>query len=145
MAQGSLNPLLSQHLKPWGEKEEKKSLEETRAARTMDTQTQMEPEIESVAFESKAPDRGYTVKASYLKGMKEALIEIFKDGRPLRKFTFPAYKVWNIAAHFGDIVDAEIEESSRGYEAAAWDGISGATFIVPREVSSLEQEGADSV
>lgn len=89
-------------------------------------------DIDSVAFESKAPDRGYTVKASYLKGMQNALIEIFKDGQPLREFLFPAYKVWNISAHFSDIVDGEIEKSSRGYEMAAWDGISGATFIIPK-------------
>lgn len=87
-------------------------------------------EIESLAFESKAPDRGYTVKASYLKEPKgDALIEIFKDGAPLRSFLFPAYKVWNIAAHFSDIVDGEIEQSAHGYEMAAWNGISGATII----------------
>ena len=80
--------------------------------------------IEKIAFESKEPDRGYTVKASYLKEPAgEALVEIFKDGITLRTFTFPAYKVWNIAAHFKDIVDGEIEESSRGYEMASWNGL----------------------
>lgn len=49
---------------------------------------------------------------------------------------FPAYKVWNIAAHFKDIVDGEIEQSTRGYEAAAWNGISGAIFIVPDSSNS---------
>lgn len=89
-------------------------------------------EIEGIAFESKQPDRGYTVKASYLKGPKgDALIEIFKDSNPLRAFLFPAYKVWNIAAHFSDIVDGEIEGSARGYEMAAWDGISNAVFCIP--------------
>lgn len=84
-------------------------------------------EIESMAFESKQPDRGYTVKASYLKQPKgDALIEIFKDGDPLRAFLFPAYKVWNIAAHFSDIVDGEIAGDARGYEMAAWNGISNA-------------------
>lgn len=79
---------------------------------------------ESVAFESEQPDRGYTVKASYLNHPKgDALVEIFKDGEPLRAFLFPAYKVWNIAAHFKDIVDGEIQDSARGYEMAAWGGI----------------------
>lgn len=86
--------------------------------------------IEAIAFESKEPDRGYTVKASYLKEPKgDALIEIFKDGEPLRSFLFPAYKIWNIAAHFSDIVDGEIEQSTRGYEMAAWNGISGAAIL----------------
>lgn len=89
--------------------------------------------IEKIAFESKAPDRGYTCRASYLEKPNDgnALIEILKDGEPLRKFLFPAYKIWNIAAHFSDIVDGEIAGSSRGYEMAAWDGIQGATFIIP--------------
>ena len=90
-------------------------------------------EIDKVAFESKEPDRGYTVKASYLKEPSggDALIEIFKDGTKIREFLFPAYKIWNIAAHFRDIVDGEIENSTQGYEAAAWDGISGAVIVTP--------------
>jgi len=77
-------------------------------------------EIDKLAFESKEPDRGYTVRASYLKepDARDALVEIFKDGKPLRQFRFPAYKVWNIAAHFRDIVDGEIEKSASGYEMA---------------------------
>ncbi len=81
-------------------------------------------EIDKVAFESKEPDRGYTVKASYLKQPAgDALIQIFKDGELLREFMFPAYKVWNIAAHFRDIVDGEVEKSASGYEMAASTGI----------------------
>lgn len=83
----------------------------------------MKHEIESIVFESKQPDRGYTVKAFYLVNSSDALIEIFKDGQPLREFLFPAYKVWNIAAHFRDIVDGEIANSAHGYELAAWTGL----------------------
>lgn len=83
--------------------------------------------VDSLAFEGpkSGPDRGYTVRASYLKEPHkgDALVEIFKDGQPLRQFTFPAYKIWNIAAHFKDIVDGEIEKSADGYAMAAWDGI----------------------
>jgi hypothetical protein len=81
-------------------------------------------EIEKVAFESEKPDRGYTVKASYLKppNSGDALVEIFKDGAKLRDFLFPAYKIWNIAAHFSDIVDGEIENNTSGYEMAASTG-----------------------
>jgi len=90
-------------------------------------------EIDKLAFESKEPDRGYTVRASYLKepDARDALVEIFKDGQPLRQFMFPAYKVWNIAAHFSDIVDGEIERNAGGYERAAWDGITGAVVVTP--------------
>jgi hypothetical protein len=90
-------------------------------------------EIDKLAFESKEPDRGYTVRASYLKApdSDDALVEIFKDGQPLRQFRLPAYKVWNIAAHFRDIVDGEIEQNASGYKMAAWDGISGAVVVTP--------------
>lgn len=89
--------------------------------------------IDSIAFESKEPDRGYTVRASYLKEPRkqDALIEIFRDAKPLRAFYFPAYKVWNIAAHFRDIVDGEIGGNGSGYQMAAWDGISNSIVILP--------------
>lgn len=83
-------------------------------------------DIDHIAFDSKdKPDRGYTVRASYLKqpNSGDALIEIFKDGERVRDFLFPAYKIWNIAAHFSDIVDGEIEKNDSGYRAAAWNGI----------------------
>jgi hypothetical protein len=82
--------------------------------------------IDKLAFES-PEDRGYKVKASYLTEPKgSALVEIFKDGELLREFLFPDYKIWNIAAHFPDIVAGEIEGNARGYRMASWDGISGA-------------------
>ena len=84
------------------------------------------PEFKSVAFEGpkSGPDRGYTVRASYLKEPNDgdAMIEIFKDGKDHRRFLFPAYKIWNIAAHFGDIVDGEIAGNTSGYEMASWTG-----------------------
>lgn len=91
--------------------------------------------VEKIAFESKQPDRGYTIKASYLEKPNDgdALIEIFKDAQPLRCFTFPAYKIWNLAAHFHDIVDGEIAGNDSGYRMAAWDGISGAIVLLPTD------------
>jgi hypothetical protein len=91
--------------------------------------------IDSIAFESKEPDRGYTVRASYLKAPRDrdALIEIFKDAKPLRAFFFPAYRAWNIAAHFRDIVDGEVAGNGNGYEMAAWDGITNSIVIMPAE------------
>ena len=53
--------------------------------------------------------RGYNVKAWYLEDTLEsrgdALIEVRRGGDLLREFVCPAYKVYIIAAHFGDIVD----------------------------------------
>ena len=99
-------------------------------------------EIDAIAFEGpKTPDRGYTLRASYLKAPRngDALIEVMKDGQPLRRFLFPAYKIYNLQAHFRDIVDGEIAKSAAGYEMAAWDGISGAMFILPnKRISSSE-------
>lgn len=51
------------------------------------------------------------------------LIEILKDGAIIREFLFPAYKQYNLQAHFEDIVEGEIKESSRGYEMAASTGL----------------------
>lgn len=99
-------------------------------------------EIDKVAFSGPPePDRGFTVKASYLKSPNDgdALIEIFKDGNPHRKFLFPAYKIWNISAHFRDIVDGEIQNSDSGYKMAAWDGISGAVIIRPNTLPKGQQ------
>jgi len=98
----------------------------------------MSLEIEKVAFESKEADRGFTVKVSYLKEPNngDALVEIFRDAKPLRAFTFPAYKIWNIAAHFHDIVDGELDGTDRGYQMAAWDGISGAIIVFPTKKES---------
>ena len=88
--------------------------------------------VEKVTFEGPdTPDRGYTVRTSYLKEphTADALVEILKEGEVVRSFLFPAYKIWNIAAHFDAIVDSEVEKNAAGYEAAAWDGISGAVVI----------------
>lgn len=81
--------------------------------------------IEKQAFSSPA-DRGFTVIAWYLKEPSggDALIEMFKDGEPYRRFLYPAYKIWNIAAHFADIVTSEIEGNMEGYDLAGWTGFS---------------------
>ncbi len=85
-----------------------------------------EDEVESVAYDSlDKPYRGYAIRASYLKkpNDRDALIEIFKDGAVIRSFKYPAYRIYNIAAHFSEIVDGEIEKHDGGYRAANWNGI----------------------
>ena len=72
-------------------------------------------------------DRGFRVKAWWAeKGEPEddsgdALVEITKDNKPYREFKWPAYKIFNIAAHFSDIVDGELEKTNdklSGYRMA---------------------------
>jgi len=85
-------------------------------------------EIDKVAFEGpNTPDRGYTMRVSYLKepNFGDALVEILKEGNPVRQFTFPAYKIYNLQAHFSDIVDGEIENNDSGYQIAASTGLEG--------------------
>jgi hypothetical protein len=86
----------------------------------------MPHDIEKVAFEGpNTPDRGYTMRVSYLKppANADALVEVMKDGEKVREFLFPAYKIYNLQAHFSEIVDSEIEKNDNGYRQAAWTGI----------------------
>jgi hypothetical protein len=83
--------------------------------------------IDKVAFEGVT--RGYNFKATYLiepKGM--ALIEITKDDKMIKEFLFPAYKLWNIAAHANDIVDGLERESDSGLFIAGSNGLGGNAY-----------------
>lgn len=78
--------------------------------------------IDKPAFKLE-PYKGFTAEASYLKSPDgDALVEIFRDGEPYRRFLYPAYKIWNIAGHFSDIVESEIAGNCEGYELAGWTG-----------------------
>ena len=74
-------------------------------------------------------DRGFHVSAWYLldteQSKGDALIKIRYMGKDVRGFIFPAYKIWNIAAHFSDIVDGELskDDKQRGYAIAASTGL----------------------
>lgn len=78
-------------------------------------------------------DRGFNVKAWYIEDTEtekgDALIEIRKDDKLLREFLFPAYKIYNIAAHFKDIVDSELAKNTNGYGVAASTGLGGSVGI----------------
>ena len=81
-------------------------------------------------------DRGFNVKAWYLENTEKskgnALIEIRYDGKLIREFLFPSYKIWNIAAHFNDIVDGELskDNATRGYRMAASMGLDDGVIIL---------------
>ena len=71
-------------------------------------------------------DRGYRIRIWYQEEKNpDALVQIDKDRKKLRVFTFPAYKIWNLSAHFLDIVDGELQKSDIGYAIAASDGLGG--------------------
>lgn len=67
-------------------------------------------------------DRGFRVKAWYLEDDSgDALVKITKDNKPYREFKWPAYKIFNIAAHFEDIVNGELGKTNdklSGYKIA---------------------------
>ena len=68
----------------------------------------------------------------------DALVELRYNGEIVRKIIFPAYKIYNIAAHFSDIVNSEINNESRGYAIAASDGLGG---FAPIEDVTHSQKG----
>lgn len=64
-------------------------------------------------------ERNFRVRAWYLNDDSDALVKITKDGKKYREFTWPAYKIYNIAAHFSDIVDGELSDDKlSGYREA---------------------------
>ena len=96
----------------------------------------MEREKERDKPEFDINDRGFNVKAWYLKNTEvskgDALIKITKEGKLIREFIFPSYKIYNIAAHFSDIVDSELENDDIGYKIAGSTGLGGC--IIPKDI-----------
>lgn len=83
--------------------------------------------IDKVAFEG--DEQGFHFKGTYLKEPKgEALVEISKNGKLVREFLFPGYKIWNIPAHAKDIVEGLIQESDEGLYIAGSDGLGGNAY-----------------
>ena len=88
-------------------------------------------------------ERGFNVRAWYLEDSEEskgdALIELRYNDKLVRELTYPAYKIYNIAAHFSDIVDGELsrDDQERGYLIAGSDGLGG--HIVPRKLDKIHQ------
>lgn len=84
-------------------------------------------QIEKIAFA--IDGGGYHFKASYLtEPANDALIEISKNGKLVREFLFPAYKIWNIAAHAHDIAEGLDRESNDGLRVAGSDLLGGNAY-----------------
>ena len=80
-------------------------------------------------------DRGFRARAWYIKdGKGDALIEIKKGNKIHKEFKYPSYKIWNIVAHFSDIVDGELKDSDSGYRVAGSTGFGG--YVMPRELKN---------
>ena len=62
--------------------------------------------VSALAFEKSY--RGFTVRAFYTDG-QSAHVDIDRAGQPFRTFDYPSYRIWNIAAHFTDMVDEFLE------------------------------------
>ena len=86
---------------------------------------------EKIEPEFSIDDRGFNVKVWHLKDIEEskgdAVVEIKYQDDLVREFLFPSYKIYNIAAHFNDIVDGELskDDKTRGYRIAASTGLEG--------------------
>lgn len=66
-------------------------------------------------------ERGFTFKAWYCTDNDgDAIIEVWCNEILVREFLYPAYKIWNIAAHVSDIIDGELSktDTERGYRIA---------------------------
>ena len=84
-------------------------------------------EIEELAF--KGNHRGYVFTATHLTKPKgQALIQIEKEGKMVKEFLFPAYKIFNIIAHRDDIVNGLEQGSNSGLREAGSDGLGGNVF-----------------
>lgn len=60
-----------------------------------------------LAFEKS--DRGFTVRCWYgATPGDDARVEITRGDEVIRTYAYPSYRIWNIAAHFSDIVDGLI-------------------------------------
>jgi hypothetical protein len=76
-----------------------------------------------LAFEK--TDRGFTIKA-YWGDCADAEVEITRDGNTFKKFTYPSYKIFNLEAHFGDIVDGFLSSDElSGFRVAGSAGLGG--------------------
>jgi hypothetical protein len=89
--------------------------------------------VEKLAFES--PEiNGHRIGAWYLTEPKgDCLVKITNGDNLIREFLYPAYKVWNLAAHADEIIASEIEKNTEGYRRAGSDGLGGG--VMPRPLT----------
>jgi len=85
---------------------------------------------EKLAF--KETYRGYSVEMYWGEGADaRGIVTREQDGKKLLEFSYPAYKIFNIQAHWSDIVDGELQGDKSGWAIAGSDGLGG--MIMPQE------------
>ncbi len=55
----------------------------------------------------------------------DSKITILKNGKIVREFLFPSYKIWNIPAHDEDIIDGLNKDNDEGLKIAGSDLLGG--------------------
>lgn len=61
--------------------------------------------------------KGFRVRGFYGEGKDEGRIEITRNGEPFKNYSYPSYRIWNIAAHFEDGIDYLLaDEAAKGGE-----------------------------
>lgn len=77
---------------------------------------------EKIAFE--VEHKGFKAVGYWGDGA-DGRVVVTREGQPFKEFTYPAYKIFNIAAHWIDIVEGELQNSDEGYRIAGSDGLGG--------------------
>lgn len=100
--------------------------------------------IDTLAFEG---DKcGYHFKATYLSEPKgDALVEISKGGVIVREFLWPAYKIWNIAAHAEDIAAGLDAGNASGLYMAGEVGFGGNVYSEQPQVADAVEPVGEQV
>ena len=67
----------------------------------------------------------------------DARVSIKRGDETLCEFAYPAYKVWNLEAHYDDIIDDLLgDNDGSGFAVAGSDLLGGC--VMPREIASKE-------
>jgi hypothetical protein len=89
------------------------------------------PPVGEVAYDETIVQARFTYRfrATYLDEPKgESLIEVWRDGEPVKAFRWPSYKIWNILAHAGEIIVGLEQDSDAGLYVAGSDLLGGNVY-----------------
>lgn len=82
----------------------------------------------------KETHRGYSIEMFWGEGENaRGIVTRDSDGVVIYRFLYPAYKIFNIQAHWSEIVDGELENSNIGWLHAGSDFLGGCVMPDPIE------------
>ena len=87
-----------------------------------------------LAFEKEY--KGFKIRAFWGDG-RDARIEITRNGKEYKTFYYPGYKIFNLAAHFDEIVESELRGDDNGYRVAGSTGCGG--VIMPNKIKEGDE------